>query len=265
VSFRLDATLPAIFDCDRLEAIERTAAAGLDGFEFYDWESADLPAVTRAADEHGLDFAGTLAAGAGANIDEGDRAFLSDPDCHDVAVEDLTRSIEAAADAGAATVISTVGPNVDTLPDDAQHRAIVSAYREIAPVAERHGVTVVVEPLNRRVDHPGYYLDSSFEAYEIVQAVDSPNVQVLFDVYHQQITEGDVIRNVREHVADIGHIHIADNPGRNEPGTGELAYERVFEAIADAGYEGYVGCEFSPTRDPDAVLAEVATMADRVR
>jgi len=88
---------------------------------------------------------------------------------------------------------------------------------------------------------------------------------VLFDVYHQQISEGDLIRNIREHVEDIGHVHIADNPGRHEPGTGEIAYRRVFEAIADAGYEGYVGCEFTPTGDPEAALADVVEMADRAR
>jgi hydroxypyruvate isomerase len=265
VSFEVDATLPALFDADLEDAIERAAAAGVDGVEFFDWEGADLDAVAAAAAEHGVEFAGTLAAGAGANIDERDRAFLSDPDCHDAAVADLERSLSVAAEYGAGVLVSTVGPDVDALPDDAQHRAIVDVYRAVAPTAEELGVTIAVEPLNRRVNHPGYYLESSYEAYEIVHAVDSPNVAVLFDVYHQQISEGDVIRNVEEHVDDIGHIHVADNPGRHEPGTGEIAYERVFEAIADAGYEGYVGCEFSPTGDPEAALEAVVEMADRAR
>ena len=151
----------------------------------------------------------------------------------------------------------TVGPERDDLPPGAEHRAGVNALRDAAPAAEAAGIDLVVEPLNNPVDHPGYYLDSSYEAYEIVDAVDSPAVSVLFDVYHQQITEGNVIQNLTEHVEFVGYVHVADVPGRHEPGTGELNYARVFEALDDAGYDGYVGLEYSPSTDAAEAVERV--------
>jgi hydroxypyruvate isomerase len=261
----VDAVVPAVFDCGTVEGVERAAAAGVDGIEFFDPQREDREAVLGAVEAADLEVAGTLAVGAGANIDERDRGFIADPDSHDDAVEDLTRSVEIADEVGARSLVSTVGPELQGVAADAQHRAIVDVLRSVAPTAEQLGVTVVVEPLNTRVDHPGYYLTDSAEAYELVEAVDSPAVKLLFDVYHQQITEGDVIRNLRNHLPSVGHVHIADNPGRNEPGTGELAYERVLGALADAGYDGYVGCEFTPTGDPEGALADVVAMAERSR
>jgi hydroxypyruvate isomerase len=258
---RVDAVVPAVYDCGLEEGVRRAAEAGVDGFEFFDLD-ADLDSLVETAEEAGVEIAGTLAAGAGANIGDPDGDAVSYPDSHDTAVADLERSLEVAADIGAHGLVSTVGQSVDTVADDAQHRAVVSVLRAVAPLAEELGVTVVVEPLNRRVDHPGYYLDSSYEAYEIVDAVDSPAVKVLYDVYHQQITEGDVIRNIRNHAEAIGHVHIADNPGRHEPGTGELNYANVFEAIEGSAYDGFVGCEFSPTGDPDEALEDVVELAE---
>ena len=119
----------------------------------------------------------------------------------------------------------------------------------------------MVEPLNSAVDHPGYFLTSSYEGYDILEAVDSPNVKLLYDVYHQQITEGNVIQNVTDHIDLIGHVSVADVPGRHEPGTGELNYENVFSALDDAGYEGYVGLEFSPTGDSAEAIKDVRSLA----
>lgn len=95
--------------------------------------------------------------------------------------------------------------------------------------------------------------------FEIVDAVDSPNVQLLYDVYHQQVTEGNVIQTITANIDRIGHFHVADVPGRHEPGTGELDYENVFAAIEETDYDGYVGCEFSPVGDADETISDVLT------
>ena len=137
---------------------------------------------------------------------------------------------------------------------EVQHRAIVDVFRAVADEAERKDVTLGIEPLNVSVDHPGYYLTSSREAYDIVEAIDSSSVSILFDVYHIQIAEGNVIDSISEYADRIDHYHVADVPGRHEPGTGELNYENVVRAIADTGFDGYIGCEFWPTDDPDATL-----------
>lgn len=245
-----------------IEGIERAAEAGVDAVEFFDWESPDLDAVRAAANEHDLDIAGVLASGETTGIDNTQPA-IAHPASTDQAVKDLERSIEGAADAAAETLVVTVGQAQDTLDPHAQHAAIVEVMREVAPVAEAAGVTIVLEPLNTRVDHPGYYLASSYEGYEIVDAVDSPNVKILFDVYHQQITEGFVIQNLRNNVQHVGHMHLADVPGRHEPGTGELNYRNIFAALDDIDYDGYVGCEFSPTGDPIETVRDVVDLADR--
>lgn len=226
------------------DAIERAAALGVDAVEFFDWEGADLDAVRGASKEHGVDIAGILAGGGGANIDDRDAPAMVNPYDRDTVVADVERSIDAAASVGAECLILTIGPDQGGFDRDTQRRALERALEEIAPAAESAGVTAVVEPLNLTVDHPGYFLSSSREAFDIVRAVDSDRVKVLFDVYHQQITEGDVIRNLTESVDDVGHVHVADNPGRHEPGSGEIAYPNVLAALDDAGYDGYVGMEF---------------------
>jgi len=122
------------------------------------------------------------------------------------------------------------------------------------------GVTLVIEPLNERVDHPGYYLVRSDEAFEVIDEVGSPNVKVVFDIYHQQVSEGDLIKNITDNIDKIGHFHAAGNPGRNELSSGEINYPEVFAVIEGTSYEGYVGLEYWPKRDAAAGLFEVASL-----
>ncbi|WP_254274584.1 hydroxypyruvate isomerase family protein [Haloarcula marina] len=221
------------------ERIERAAAAGADAVEFWGWQDKDLDAITEVCADADVELAAMLGAD----------APLTDPASTDDAVHDLERSIEVAAEFGCPNLIVTVGPEQAAIDRDAQHDAIVTALSRVAPMAEDAGITLGVEPLNTAVDHPEYYLTSTAEGREIVRAVDSPAVGLLFDVYHQQITEGDVTRSLTDAVDDLTYVHVADNPGRNEPGTGELNYETILSALAETGYDGYVGCEFSPVGD----------------
>ncbi|HET7325386.1 MAG TPA: TIM barrel protein [Halococcus sp.] len=263
--FDVGITVPAVFGGSVVEGIERASAAGADGVEFFDWESTDLDSLSTAADEHDVEIYGTLAAGAGRTIMDPDAPALADPNSHDRAVADVERSIVAAADLGCNTLVVTVGQNDDTLDDATQRTAVVDALRAVAPVAEARDVVVVVEPLNTRVDHPGYFLPTTDAGVAVVDAVDSPNVKLLFDIYHQQITDGDVIRRLTRQIEHIGHIHAADNPGRHEPGTGELDYERIFAAVADLDYEGCVSGEFMPAGDPDEAARTFVELADEAR
>ena len=113
---------------------------------------------------------------------------------------------------------------------------------------EENGITLVLEPLNTAVDHAGYYLSSSKEAFLLAKEAGSENVKILFDIYHQQITEGDVIRSIRENISLIGHFHAAGNPGRHEIDTGELNYPNIFRVIQETGYTGYMGLEYFPVK-----------------
>lgn len=260
---RVGVTVPMVFEnCTTVEGIERAAQAGADGVEFFDWESEDIDALTRAAEDSNIELFGTLAAGAGSNIDDHESAALVRPANHDVAVNDIERSLETAATLSCSTLIVTVGPEQPELDRQTQRKAIIDVLQAVAPTAERLEVTIVVEPLNVVVDHPGYFLTTSSEGAEIIEAVDSPNVKLLFDIYHQQITEGNIIQTLREHIDSVGHIHIADVPGRHEPGTGELNYGNVLRALAETTYEGNVSAEFVPESDPADAVSSVIEIAD---
>ncbi|SDK53866.1 hydroxypyruvate isomerase family protein [Natronorubrum texcoconense] len=241
----LSVCLETVYDDEPFhERVSRAADAGADAVEFWDWREKDLEAVTTAADEADLPVVGCVAGGT-----------LTDSEQADDAAETVRESIETAAEIDCSTLIATTGPDQEGLDRETQHRNIVDVLSSVAPDAEEAGVTIVVEPLNTAVDHPGYYLTSTREGVEIVEAVDSPNVKLLYDVYHQQITEGNVIQTLTDCIEHVGHVHIADVPGRHEPGTGELNYANIIDALEESGYDGFVGCEFSPLEDPDEAMA----------
>jgi hydroxypyruvate isomerase len=104
------------------------------------------------------------------------------------------------------------------------------------------------------VDHAGYFLNTTDHTIEILEAVDSPNVKMCYDIYHQQITEGNIIRNIRNNIDRIGHFHVGDNPGRKQPGTGELNYKNIFKAIHETGYDGFVALECGNTASLEEAL-----------
>ncbi len=141
---------------------------------------------------------------------------------------------------------------------------MVACLKTAAPLAEEAGVTLVLEPLNILVDHPGYFLTSSREGFEIVEQVGSPAVKLLYDIYHQQVTEGNLIATITSHIDLIGHFHAADVPGRHEPGTGEINYANVLAAIDEAGYEGFIGLEYAPTVATAESLQAVLSMREEI-
>lgn len=223
------------------------AAHGIDAVEFWEWRPKDLEAVVAGLDEHDLELVGM--AGLGTSGPD-----LTDPDLTEVAIDHVEESIATATRIGCPNLIVLVGDHRPEEPRQTQSDRIVDTLRELAPAAERADVTLLVEPLNTAVDHPGYFLETAAEGFDIIDAVDSSHVQLLYDVYHQQITEGNIIANLTDREADVGHIHIADVPGRHEPGTGELAYSNILAAVADAGYEGYYGFEFQPATTVEAAI-----------
>lgn len=265
MSFDVGVTLPAVYDCSTREGIKRAAQAGADAVEFYDWTDADLADVRKTAADNGVAISGTVATGVGSNVGNPDSGAISDPEEYEQGVDDIERSIEATAELGGDTLIVTVGPRIDTLSEATQQNAIVRVLRSVAPTAGANDVTIVPEPLNTRVNHSGYFLRTADRGFSIVEAVDSPNVKLLFDIYHQQVTEGNIIQTLGDHIDSVGHIHIADVPGRHEPGTGELDYHNILSAIDEMGYEGVVACEFFPSGDSDDAVRHVVEMAENAR
>ncbi|MFB6295904.1 MAG: TIM barrel protein [Halobacteriales archaeon] len=259
--FDVHVTNWAVFDADPVETARLTAEAGADGIEYLDPRADDFAAVAETADEHGVGLVSTGAGGVAANTGTAGPA-MTDPDLTGEAVADIEEALDLAGDVVENMVI-TVGPDQEGIERAVQRNAIVRALREAAPAAAEHGVTLQVEPLNTRVDHPGYFLTTVDEGVGIVEAVDHPNVRLLFDVYHQQVTEGDLISRIRSFSEYVGMYHVADVPGRGELGTGEVNWENVFAAIADTGFEGTLGLEYVPQGDPGESVQEAVAIRDR--
>ena len=175
---------------------------------------------------------------------------------HEWLLPGYEEGIRLAAAAGVPQVICFSG-NREGLSDAAGLEACAKGLRALMPAAERHGVTVIMELLNSKVDHADYQCDRTPWGVALVDRVGSPRFKLLYDIYHMQIMEGDVIRTVRQHQQHIAHYHTAGVPGRHEiDGTQELHYPAIVRALADAGFAGYVAQEFMPTRDPLTSLAQ---------
>ncbi|MFC6825296.1 hydroxypyruvate isomerase family protein [Halopelagius fulvigenes] len=264
--FDTTVTIPAVFgDRPLLEGIRATGDLGVNAIEFFDWEANDIEDVVAVCNDEGLSLAATLSAGGGSTVEDHSAPAMTHPDCTDEVIEDLRRSIDTCERVGCPNLIATVGPDQNGIDRTVQRENVVEILNTVAPHLENSGVTLVLEPLNTRVDHPEYFLTRSDEAFDIVTSVGSSNVAVLFDIYHQQITEGDVTRRLTDNIEHIGHVHIADNPGRTEPGTGELNYENIFATLIDAEYDGYVGFEFIPEADPEDAVRHVTDIVRKYR
>jgi hydroxypyruvate isomerase len=181
---------------------------------------------------------------------------------HEAIVAGLTASIPRAARMGVPNLITFFG-NRRGMPDTEAIANCVAALRRVQKVAEDHGVTVCVELLNSRVDHPDYHGDRTAFGVEVVKAVGSPRVKLLYDAYHMQIMEGDVIRTIRENHQWIAHYHTGGVPGRHElDGTQELNWRAICSAIVETGFTGYLAHEFVPARDPLTSLREAVALCD---
>jgi len=198
----------------------------------------------------------SMGSGLGGTIVDG----LNDPANHEAIVKGLSEGIPRAADAGVPNLITFFG-NRRGRPDAEAIANSVAALRRVAPVAEKHGVAVCIELLNSKVDHKDYQGDRTPYGVAVVSQVNSPSVKLLYDIYHMQIMEGDVIRTLRDQQQWIAHYHTAGVPGRHEiDETQELYYPAIFRAIRNTGFTGTIAHEFIPTREPLLALRQAVEM-----
>ena len=184
------------------------------------------------------------------------------PDQHDKLVADGERLIPLAAAAGVPNIVVFSG-NRGGMSDGEGIANCIAGFKRLMPAAERHGVTLVLEMLNSKVDHKDYHADHTAWAVEVVRGVGSARMRLLYDIYHMQVMEGDVLRTIRDNAAHIAHFHTGGVPGRAEiDDSQELNYRSIMRAVADMGYAGYVGQEFIPRRDPLTSLREAFAICD---
>ena len=190
---------------------------------------------------------------------------MNNPQHQPMCIEKMRTAIDACAESGFPNVLTFTGFS-EGISDEEGIENCVRGYKQIIGYAEQKNVNLCLEMLNTRVDvemkgHPGYQGNSTEYCVEIIRRIGSPRMKLLFDIYHVQIMEGDIISRINEYQEYIGYYHVAGNPGRNEPDdTQEINYKAVIKAIEATGYTGYLGLEFLPTGDPLASLRDALSL-----
>ena len=241
-----------------LDRIKMAAEQGFDAVEFWNWDNKDMPAIKRAVEAAGIDVA-TFQSNRGGT--------LINPTHRENFIAGIKESLAMAKQMNTKKMFiltdelgddRSVKFQFPDLTEEEKYQSVFDGLKEIAPFAEAAGVTLVMEPLNNLVDHAGYWLKRSEVGFDLVQKINSPNIRLLFDIYHQQVTEGNIIEKLTHNLDAIGHVHVADVPGRHQPGTGELNFGNILRALKAAGYDGFVGLEFAPTiPSKEAALASL--------
>lgn len=223
---------------DFAQRIRLAKAAGLDAVEFWFWSNKDLDAVEAALEETGISLSGFVAE---------PMIALTDPANHAAFLAGLATSMRQARRLGAKVLIAQAGNDLPGRTREEQHDALVDCLRAAADVLEGSGVRLGVEPLNSFIDHPGYYLTSTREALNIVDEVGRPEIGIVYDLYHSHVMGEHIEDVLAERVSRVVHAHVADHPGRNDPGLGEIDLGRRLAWLYANGYSGAVGLEYRPT------------------
>lgn len=246
-------------DLPFVERIYKVGECGFKSAEFWMHDDKDASAIKQASAESGVAINNLVVNGP----DGGDAGPLTDSANINKYLDRVHEVIEFAKAAGISKGITCTGNLIPGLSREQMHSNVENALGKAAEIAAKNDFLLVVECLNTYVDHAGYFLDSSAEGVEIVKAINSPNLKVLYDVYHMQIMEGNVIANIKKSIDYIGHFHSAGVPGRHELNKGELNYPEIVKAIAETGYNGAFGLEYSPAgSDHIASLKEMRALLD---
>lgn len=247
---------------------DRFAAAKADGFEaieMWGWDDKDLPKVKELLDKNGLKIA----------VMSGDGPLsMCDPVNKAAYIDYIRKAIEAAKIVGCPTLVIHSDSLLDSpqyakpmsgdYSDVTRYCAMFDVLREITPMAEEAGITFVLEALNIVKDHCGNFLSDTKTSCELVAAINSPNLKVLYDAYHMYLDEGKICETTEKYLQYIGHIHIADAPGRNEPGTGVINYRNFLKHLDKIGYSRYVGFELYPSVDTKTAVAAIKACSDGI-
>ncbi|MCL2664073.1 MAG: TIM barrel protein [Defluviitaleaceae bacterium] len=229
---------------DTAQALAKCASLGFGAVEFWYWPSKDIEKIAAASKEHGVEIAGFCT----------EPMNLVNPARRGEFIRGLIETATVAQKLGAKVLITQVGDDTGQ-PRDAQRSSIIDGLKEAAIALKNTNLVLAIEPLNALIDHKGYYLTRSNDGFEIVKEVSDPHIKVLFDIYHQQVTEGNIVNNIEKNIEYIAHFHAAGLPGRHELTENELNYDYVLAQIDKMGYSGYIGLEYFPLAKPEKGLA----------
>ncbi len=246
---RFSVCIPALFPGIALEqCLLQIKALGYEAWEVWELDLGEVEKIKELDEDLGL----SLAIFSGhASLSEG----LNRVENHPRILEELSHTLAAARTLGCPGVICFSGNTVQGMGREEQIEAIAAGLRAAAPMAEEAGVTLNLELLNTKVNHPGYFNDSTAIGLEVMRRVGSPRVKLLYDIYHMQIMEGNLIATISENIEYMGHFHAAGVPGRHDMDESqEINYHAVFKAIDQTGYRGFVGLEYWPRGEAEESL-----------
>jgi len=234
-----------------LDRFEHAAKAGFDAVEFlfpYAWPAEEIKG---RLDTHKLKLVlHNLPAG---NWDAGERGIACHPDRVAEFRDGVAKAIDTAKVLGVGQLNCLLGKAPDGVAPDVLHKTVVDNLRFAAAELKTAGLRLLIEPINS-FDIPGFYLTGTSQALAILDEVGADNAFVQYDIYHMQRMEGELAATMQKQLARIGHVQLADNPGRNEPGTGEINYAFLFAHLDRIGYKGHIGCEYKPASTTEAGL-----------
>lgn len=243
---RLSVCMPIFFEGLPIhEAIREAAKLGFDAVEMWKMTDVDFEETKKALDETGVEFVAICTDYPRLTAEADLAPYL----------EGVKTACEKAKKLGIKKLISQVGYDTGE-PREIQRSRIVNGLKKAAEILEEYDITIIVEPLNTLVNHKGYFLWSSAEAFDILREVNHPLIKLCFDIYHQQVMEGNILSNVLNNLDLIGHLHSAGCPGRHELQFGENDYKRIFEEIDKTDYKGSCALEYLPLLDPIESLKE---------
>lgn len=237
-------------DRDYVEAMREIATTGFKNAEIVFMEGKDLDRLVEAQKETGLGFALLVSY----MID------LVDATKKDEFIDKVKLKIKEAKALGCDHIVIAVGDHMTTISHEEQMKNVEIGIREMLPLFEEADMIMLLEPINNKIDHPTTALWSSKEAFDMVRRINSPRVKVLYDIYHMEIMEGDCTRTIIENKDIIDHLHCAGNPGRHEPYIGEINYPEIIRLAKEAGFDGNVGIEYSPTEGAKEGLIKLYEM-----
>ena len=248
---KLEANLQFMFnEYDLIDRYDAAARAGFKGVELQDPYSLPIPQIVERLERNNLKH--VIINSPSADPDTGRLNISLRADRVDLYKERTAQAAEYAAGLGCIGVNIGCGEIDDIDPDEAR-ATLIANMRHAAEELAKVGVIALVEAINTR-DRPGFFINTTKQALDAIAEVDHPNLAILYDFYHMQIMEGDLTLTVKENLSLIKHMQLADNPGRHEPGTGEINYSHLLQHLDDIGYEGWVGCEYSPSGNTEQTL-----------
>jgi len=228
------------------EKFEAVAKAGLESVEFVaehaKWSDAECEKYAKLARSFKLGIDTIIA-----TPDWKKRPVsMVNPAQRDGFLADVRQAIEFAKKLDVPQIILMSGDEIAGVPREQQWASLLEGAKRAGELAAQGGKTLIVEPLNAKVDHKGFFLTTCTDGLRLVKEVDNPHVRLLFDLYHEQVQVGNVTRTAVEAAPYVAVYHVADNPGRNDPGTGEMNYANIYKAIQKTGYSGYITMEYLP-------------------